>query len=430
MRSVPAWLVWLSAGATGSTEHYVDGSVARAGDGASWASAWQQLSDIDWANVAPGDAIRISGGRNGTVYRETLTVGASGSAGQQVTITRGEGLGRAASPVIDGEYQRSYGVVLADRNYVTVSGLRVVRHHEAGLVVRGARAGVVIEDNQIYSGDPGGGNARGIDARDNRGERALVVRRNRYGTPGHSEAQTDGIWSSGNQGVVFECNRIVIANHNTVGHSDGIQSFHDHEITIRRNWIEQRNDAATDNHGLWLSNSQAGGWIEVQDNVVLTPNLTADSSVTHWAEPVWNEVASVRFTHNLVVGGRRSINLEKSPRTEIIGNIIMPVPGGFGVFIAEANVEPSRIDRNLHWGPSAATGHIGGRALDWVTWRQLGFDANGLQADPGFVDPARGDLREKSGSIGLSGLRGFGPAWLSDPQPSAATSCVPPGEGT
>ena len=132
--------------------------------------------------------------------------------------------------------------------------------------------------------------------------------------------------------------RLVIANADTTGHSDGIQSYLDRNITIRGNWIEQASSAMVNNHGLWLANTRSGGQIKVYNNVVLTPNLTRDSAVTHWAEPSWNETGTVRLWNNTIIGGQRSLNLYKSPYARAWNNIVRPSVGGYGFVIRGANV--------------------------------------------------------------------------------------------
>jgi len=369
--------VLIAGGADAATFH-VDEDVPASGTGRSWASAWKRFADIDWSAVRPGDTIAVSGG----TYRETLTVGRSGAPGRPITIAAASEPGRDGAVVIDGENRRPYGIVLRGRDHVTVRGFAIRNHAEAGVSVKEAKAGVVIEENSVHSGDPGGGNARGYDVRNSVGENAVVVRRNSYATPGDTLAQTDGIWSSGNDGVVFEQNRIVISNSNTNGHSDGFQSYQDRSVTVRDNWIEQANRAATHNHGMWISDSRAGGTIRVHGNVVLAFNLTRDSAVTHWHSEGWGEIGAIELRNNTILGGRRALNLDRTPHAEVKNNILVPADGGFGIVVQNCTIPAIRIDGNLIWAPRAAIAWIEGAAKDWAEWRTLGYDANGLNADP------------------------------------------------
>ena len=344
-------------------KHYVNNMISAPGNGSSWSQAWKSFAAIDWSAIRPGDTIHVSGGASGQTYNETLTVGTSGAAGAPVTITKGTDPGHNGDVVINGGDTRANGIVINDRDHVVVSNLDVRNITSAGISVKYANAGAVIEGNSVYSGDPGGGNARGYDVRNSVGPNAVVVRNNEYSTPTNTAAQTDGIWSSDNDGVVFEKNRIVISNSNTNGHSDGIQSFHDYSITVRDNWFEQANSAATDNHGAWLSNTRNGGTIKFQDNVVLTPNLTSDSAVTHYREAAWTENGTADIFNNTIVGGKRSLNLAKSPSVEAYNNILVPSASGHAVVLSDAAPPAGNIDNNLMWAPSGTVAYAGGGNL-------------------------------------------------------------------
>jgi Ca2+-binding RTX toxin-like protein len=368
--------------------YYVDNAVSVSGNGSSWLSAWKSFSDIAWQSLRPGDSLVISGG----TYRETLTIGAGGASGAPITIIAATDPGHNDPVIIDGQNSRSAGVVLVARNHVEVSHLDVRNHAGAGFSVKGAAAGVVIAHNAVYSGDPGDGNARGFDVRNSVGPNAVIVRHNSFSTPANSAAQTDGIWSSGNDGVVFEYNRIVIANANTNGHSDGIQSYLDRSITIRGNWIEQANSAATDNHGMWLSDTRSGGVIQVVNNIVLAPNLTRDSVVTHWAEPNWSETGTVQFLGNTIIGGARSLNLDKTPAAQVHNNILLPAAGGVGLYMVNGDLTPGNVSHNLIWAPTGAVVSMNGNTRSWAGWQVMGYDAGGINADPRFTNLAGRDL--------------------------------------
>ncbi|HZH27651.1 MAG TPA: choice-of-anchor Q domain-containing protein [Azospirillaceae bacterium] len=365
--------------------YYVNNAVSSSGNGTSWSSAWKSFANIPWSSVKPGDTIYVSGGSSGRTYTETLNVGASGAAGAPITIAKSTEPGHNGPVVIDGQNSRYYGVVVNGRNHVEIENFSIRNHSEAGVSVKYATAGVVIENNDVYSGDPGGGNARGFDVRNSSG---VVVRNNSYGTPTNTAAQTDGIWSSNNNGVVFENNRIVISNSNTNGHSDGIQSYLDYNITVRNNWIEQANTATTDNHGMWLSDTRNGGVLKVYNNVVYAPNLTRDSVVTHWAEPSWAENGTIKLWSNTIYGGSRAVNLDKTPNAEVKDNIIIPAAGGVGVHMVNGTVRAGNIDNNLIWAPNGYVASVNGSTKSWSGWQALGYDTHGVNADPKFTNLA------------------------------------------
>lgn len=374
-------LAWPGLGAAQAAEWYVDAQAPAQGSGRSRQAAWQRFADIDWSLLGAGDTLYVVGDACDLPYTETLLPAAGGREGAPLVIA---GLSRTGNghPVIDGENQRRFGVALIRRNHVTLRGLVLRNHAEAGITVRGAEAGVLVEENRIFSGDPGGGNARGIDARGNAGTHPLVVRANRYGTPPETKAQTDGIWSSDNDGVVFEDNIVIISNHSSYGHSDGFQSFRDGTILVRRNWIEQANSATHHNHGAWIENTRNGGVVELTDNVVLAPNLSGDAVVAHFMRDGWNEQGTVILRNNTIWGGRRALYLANSPAAQVRDNVIVAAPGGHAAVVLKARPPPGSFDGNLLWAPSAAIAYLGDGNLSWGQWRRLGYDANGVNADP------------------------------------------------
>lgn len=379
-------ILTLAAGisAPHAAEWYVDSAAPASGSGRSRDTAWRHFAEIDWASFRPGDSLHILGDPCGPPFRETLVVGASGTQAAPLHIlgtARVVKEGTPGGPVIDGDNRREFGVVLNGRNHVVLRGLELRNHAGAGIAVRGAQAGVLVEANNVHSGDPGGGNARGIDARGNVGKTPLLVRGNRYTTPAETAAQTDGIWSSNNDGVVFEGNSIVISNRDETGHSDGFQSYQDRNVIVRGNWFEQANMAKHNNHGAWIENTRDGGVVEFSDNVVLAPHLTADAVVAHYMRAGWEEKGSVAFQNNTLLGGNRTIYLHNSPRAQVRANIVIAARE-HAIVVLENAPPAGNIDHNLMWSPAPTLAYMGKGNLSWSQWRGLGYDAHGINADP------------------------------------------------
>src|SRR6185312_2524985 len=145
-------------------------------------SAWKNFSDINWKAIQPGDTIYISGGSTSQIYNETMMIGAGGSAAGDITITKGVDPGHNGTVIIDGQEFRPNGVSDVGYNYVAISGLAVRNITDAGFSVKDVSAGVVVQNNSVYSGDSGGGNARGYDVRNSVGQNAVIVRDNSYST--------------------------------------------------------------------------------------------------------------------------------------------------------------------------------------------------------------------------------------------------------
>ena len=95
------------------------------GNGASWASAWGNLTNINWRVLSPGDVVCLAGG----TYSDPLVTGASGAPGKPITLkraiatdpncgstTRGWNAAYEAQVVME-------GTLTLHNSYLTVDGL-------------------------------------------------------------------------------------------------------------------------------------------------------------------------------------------------------------------------------------------------------------------------------------------------------------------
>jgi hypothetical protein len=83
---------------------YVSQGVATSGSGASWASAWKELNNIDWTQVDPGDTIVIDGGPTGgsMVYNTQLNCTKSGTSANPIKIMVSQAAGRNGQAIFHG----------------------------------------------------------------------------------------------------------------------------------------------------------------------------------------------------------------------------------------------------------------------------------------------------------------------------------------
>jgi Right handed beta helix region len=402
--------------AASAANWYVDNLVASSGDGTSWATAWKNFSDIDWTKVKGGDTLFISGGFTSQTYFETLTIGASGTAGKPITITRGIDSGHNGTVIIDEKnVYNTNGVYAYGKNYFTIQNLQIRNVGNAGISIKSATAGVLLQNNCVYPGfgfaDPNnpnnGGDARGYDVRDSSG---VTVRNNYYETPttGTNYVDHDGIWTSNDNGVVIEGNTIRMQSSNDSGHDDCIQSYHDISVTYRNNYCSVTPYIPnSNNHGFWLQATKTGGVLYVYNNIV---SMAGDAySIAHANDTgELGYVGSANIYNNTVYGGW-SFELENTPNTQLKNNIAWPESGGYGVVIKNASIPASNIDHNLVWAPNAnisavynADGFSSWTVLNWSQWRALGYDAHGLNADPKLTNPANQNfaLQSTSPAIG------------------------------
>ena len=106
---------------------YVANNATGSNTGTSWVNAWRSFSDIEWDSpgVQAGDTLYISGGSDTSIYRERLTIGASGTNNtNRLWILSG-----ARSPNPNGHSGVVYislnsgiGINFGSHHYVTVDG--------------------------------------------------------------------------------------------------------------------------------------------------------------------------------------------------------------------------------------------------------------------------------------------------------------------
>lgn len=107
---------------------YVDKDAVGANNGSSWSNAWASFSRIVWGGggVKAGDTLYISGGSSSKTYYESLSVGASGSAGSPITIKVGQDSGHNGTVVLDFNSQGDSGsgsaISIYNRSFITISG--------------------------------------------------------------------------------------------------------------------------------------------------------------------------------------------------------------------------------------------------------------------------------------------------------------------
>lgn len=71
-------------------------------DGTSWESAWNQLGNVDWQKVHPGDRIVIDGGAESMRYETSLTMRRCGTPELPITIQLSDEPGRNGQAIIFG----------------------------------------------------------------------------------------------------------------------------------------------------------------------------------------------------------------------------------------------------------------------------------------------------------------------------------------
>ena len=78
-------------------------AVGSNGNGQSWATAWNKLSNINYASISAGDTVYVSGGSVSQAYSERWIISKGGnSATNRITYRNGVDAGHNGTVIIDG----------------------------------------------------------------------------------------------------------------------------------------------------------------------------------------------------------------------------------------------------------------------------------------------------------------------------------------
>ncbi|HEX5414208.1 MAG TPA: hypothetical protein VFZ25_00990 [Chloroflexota bacterium] len=124
-------------------------------DGRSWASAWNELNQINWGVVQPGDTILLDGGSPQMVYTTSLTPGKSGSPGAPITIKLAPDAGRNGQVVIFGGRSTPLPECFARNTYV-------LQPANANGITLSARSWIVVDGTKWHGISIHGNNSHGI----------------------------------------------------------------------------------------------------------------------------------------------------------------------------------------------------------------------------------------------------------------------------
>jgi hypothetical protein len=255
----------------GGSRYYVSKAGSNA-DGRSWATAWNELNQIQWASLRPGDTVLLDGGLTSMTYTTTLTVGKSGTASAPITLKVASEPGHTGQVIIFGG--RSTPLPACGQTSYTyqTSGVRAT-----GIEI-GANAWLVIDGGTWRGLTITGHNGRGI--RLDGAAHDITVRNVEISDNG-TAVLSGGTWRPDQEGVTLAGTNITFER--VIVHDNGQDAFQDwdrgvNNFTLRQSWLYNQRPhptqaglssnycTHTDGIQIWGGGTQAG--VLVEDSIL------------------------------------------------------------------------------------------------------------------------------------------------------------------
>ncbi len=397
------------------------------GDGQSWATAWNELDQIDWSVVQPGDTIQIDGGGTecsfpfeitgtlntppdpscGMIYESTLTIAQSGSASAPITVSLSNESGRNGTVRIFGG-RSNLLPYCAQPNYIyQTDGVRTIGidfHENAShIIIDGSKwRGIV-----VY-----GHNAHGIRlykeycVADAPVPTDITIRNVEIFDNGYAR-ETNGLWYADGNGVDLAGTNVTFER--VIIHDNGQDEFQSaggiQDITVKRSWLynsrplpgfpgEAWNGPCTHSDGIQIFGGGDQYGLTVQDSIV-GPGFRQALQLGSVGECTTGMIHDVTILNTLIVGHHGSENhaglhtstqfvtppyhyvLDRVTSVRDVGN------DAWNTRVAGSG----HVVRNSVFVGGVALWVDGGPAVSNNYWWQL-RDASGIgaEADPMFAD--------------------------------------------
>jgi hypothetical protein len=399
-----------------TANHYVDKNANGNNNGTSWSNAWESLSDIEWNQIQPGDIIYISGGTDSTVYNESLTISADGTAANLITIRNGLDAGHNGKVIIQGlsknpSASHPNGIYVANRSYIKLVGL-TSRGWWKGIAGHGTNVlyidSCTVEDNQW-----GVGVALSGASSD-----SVFVWNCHLVCDWTILEQTDILGGTGC--TYFECKNNYIYQGNKYswyGHSDCIQLLQSGKQIYYNNWIESvANYDSSAASGLNGQNNLGSDTTLFYNNVIIIRGwvycLFMDQGNTGHTWILYNNTIIKEYDDS-PSGVLQTVH----PLTFAKNNIFYSTNSQYPLIELQNPLFPGPInfDYNFYYHPYYS---IISSSYNFSQWQAAGYDLHGADGDPLFTNfhsPKDLDLTLKSGSpcrdAGTASVKAFIESW-------------------
>ena len=335
--------------------YYVDKYATGSNNGTAWENAWTSFSSIDWTKLNAGDVLLISGGKDSTVYNETLTIEVSGTENSLFTIKKGLSPMHNGKVIID---VPDDGIRIIKKRYIRISNIEF-KNVSHGVYIRGLNTGDV---NVIYLDSLkvinftkqgaisiNGYSKPGFDSTID----SVFIRYCTLTTSYPTNHQTDVIYAQYCNNLFILNNTLTVTSKIKGPHTDGIQFVYNiNNITIANNTINNLTDSDINNKCNGIMGASLIGKGLFFNNIVYAPNFkSSGNNLFSYSNSTVPDTDGSWYIYNNIFIGGGTINLFKleDKDAQIKNNIFYSIPAGTGqVFLRVPLENWSQLDYNLY----------------------------------------------------------------------------------
>ena len=389
-----------SGGTPVATQWFVDKNATGTGTGRTIENAWTSFAGIGWTSMADGDTLFISGGADSTIYYEQLNVQKNNITIMPCTFT-----GHNGKVIIDGNNGSiSYGIYVSGRNGVKLRGLYVRKVSGANINLNSSNCTIAYNDLTI-----GSGATMGLWIR---GSNNIIEHNTSRTTSIAGDGQRDWIQMSTGGHHIIRYNTHYNYNTGIGDHTDFIQCYAPFDdVEIYGNYAIDVDEKRYNSNLLYLNG--IGGVVKVYDNVIIDQSdSTVNSLITIKETSTATDLDTLLvYNNSLYCSG---FGLAMSIDASIAGTpVYMAIynnairgdtkahtiytSNGFIPLAVKSTTTPV-IDNNIYWRdyPSGISLSYNDASYSFAGWQGLGFDANGLNAQPSYTSITEGAFNLQS----------------------------------